>query len=55
MTACTPILLPEFAKRWDIVDDGKWAPVFNRTNLEFPTCKFSAPPPPSGAKSGAKS
>jgi hypothetical protein len=54
MTACIPILLSEFAERWDIVDEnGKWAPVFNGTKLEFPTCKFAAPPPPSGAKATA--
>jgi hypothetical protein len=58
MTACMPILLPEFAQRWDIVDEnGKWAPVFNGTKLEFPTCKFDAPrppPPPSGSKGKEK-
>ena len=45
MTTCMSYELPDFAKRFDIEENGKWTPVFDGTKHNFPTCSVRAPPP----------
>ena len=53
LTASVPVDHPSFTNRVDVEIDEKWAPFYEQTQLEFPTLKVKAPPPPRGKAASA--